>query len=195
VLSNSLQRGPGAFGGVTFEPGSIVINSSGTSATELSRDMLDAIEREMARRVNFGIRGEGWTMIRLTNALGAEKVLPLTMSFKRVPLEIDVPSQPLYGLDGEVRTGKPTLRARQFALEGRIYYPDKERIRQELDSILFVLMHPPIEVYRYHTHDRFLRAYALGAPQDWESTWVQSYSLGSQWSLMTRTGMGKRWRL
>lgn len=51
--------GPGAFGGVTFEPGSIVINSSGTSATELSRDMLDAIEREMARRVNFGIRGRG----------------------------------------------------------------------------------------------------------------------------------------
>jgi hypothetical protein len=47
----------GPFGGVTFEPGSIVINSSGTSATELSRDMLDAIEREMARRVAFGIRG------------------------------------------------------------------------------------------------------------------------------------------
>ena len=106
-------------------------------------------------------------MIKLTNALGAEKILPLTMSFKRVPLEIDVPSQPLYGLDGEVRTGKPTLRARQFALEGRIYYPDKGRIERELDALLSFLMHPPIEVYRLRYHDRFLRAHALGAPQDW----------------------------
>jgi phage-related protein len=106
-------------------------------------------------------------VVRLTNALGAEKILPLTMFFKRVPLEIEVPSQPLYGLDGDVVTGKPTLRPRQFTLEGRIYYPNKERIRQELDSILSFLMHPPIEVYRHHTHDRFLRAHALGAPQDW----------------------------
>lgn len=106
-------------------------------------------------------------MIRLTNALGAEKILPLTMFFKRVPLEIEVPSQTLFGLDGDVVTGKPTLRPRQFTLEGRIYHPDKERIRQELDSILSFLMHPPIEVYRHHTHDRFLRAHALGAPQDW----------------------------
>jgi phage-related protein len=106
-------------------------------------------------------------VIRLTNALGAEKILSLAMSFRRVPLDIEVPSQPLYGLDGDVRTGKTTLRPRQFVLEGGIYYPDKERIRQELDGILSFLMHPPIEVYRYHTHDRFLRAYALGAPQDW----------------------------
>jgi len=49
-------------------------------------------------------------VIKLTNALGAEKILPITMAFKRVPLEIIVPSQPLYGLDGEVRTGKSTLR-------------------------------------------------------------------------------------
>ncbi len=106
-------------------------------------------------------------MIRLTNALGAEKVLPLTMAFKRVPLEIDVPSQPLYGRDGEVRTGKSTLRPRQFVLEGRIYYPDKGRIEREFDALLSFLMKPPIEVYRQHHHDRFLRAYALGAPQEW----------------------------
>ena len=106
-------------------------------------------------------------MIKLTNALGAEKILPLTMSFRRVPLEIDVPSQPLLGLDGDVVTGKSTLRPRQFTLEGGIYHPNKEHIRQELDSILSFLMHPPIEVYRHHTHDRFLRAHALGAPQDW----------------------------
>ena len=106
-------------------------------------------------------------MIRLTNALGAEKILPLTMFFKRVPLEIDVPTQPLYRLDGDVVTGKPTLRPRQFVLDGRIYYPDKGRIERELDSLLSLLMKPPIEVYRQHYHDRFLRAYPLGAPQDW----------------------------
>jgi len=106
-------------------------------------------------------------VIRLTNALGAEKILPLTMFFKRVPLEIDVPTQPLYRLDGDVVTGKPTLRPRQFVLDGRIYYPDKDRIERELDSLLSLLMKPPIEVYRQHYHDRFLRAYPLGAPQDW----------------------------
>ena len=106
-------------------------------------------------------------MIRMTNAVGAEKILPLTMSFRRVPLEIDVPSQPLLGLDGDVVTGKPTLRPRQLILEGGIYHSNKKHIRQELDSILSFLMHPPIEVYRHHMHDRFLRARALGAPQDW----------------------------
>ena len=106
-------------------------------------------------------------MIRLTNALGAEKVLPLTMSFRRVPLDIEVPSQPLFGLDGDVVTGKSTLRPRQFTLEGSIYHPNKERIRQELDSILSFLMHPPVEVYRQHYHDRFLKAYPMGGLQDW----------------------------
>ena len=107
-------------------------------------------------------------MIRLTNALGAEKILPLTIFFKRVPLEIDVPTQPLYRLDGDVVTGKPTLRPRQFVLDGRIYYPgDKDRIERELDSILSFLMYPPVEVYREHHHDRCLIAYPLGAPQDW----------------------------
>jgi phage-related protein len=106
-------------------------------------------------------------VIRLTNALGAEKILPLTMSFRRVPLEIDVPSQPLYGRDGDVRTGKTTLRPRQFTLEGSIYYPNKERIRQELDGLLSFLMQAPIEVYRQHHHDRFLRACPLGTPQEW----------------------------
>ncbi len=106
-------------------------------------------------------------MIRLTNALGAEKILPLTIFFKRVPFDIDVPVQLLFGLDGGVRTGKSILRPRQFVLEGRIYYPDKDRIERELDALLSFLMHPPIEVYRQHHHDRFLRAYPLGAPQDW----------------------------
>lgn len=106
-------------------------------------------------------------MIKLTNVLGAEKILPLTMSFRRVPLEIDVPSQPLFGLNGDVKTGKSTLRPRQFVLEGGIYHRDKHQIEQDLDDLLTFLMHPPIEVYRHHRHDRFLRAHTLGAPQDW----------------------------
>lgn len=107
-------------------------------------------------------------MVKMTNALGAQKVLPETIIFKQVPLSINLPMQPLYGLSGAVKTGKSTILPRQIALEGRIYYPgDKERIRQELDAILAFLMHPPIEVYRHHTHERFLRAYPLGAPQDW----------------------------
>jgi hypothetical protein len=106
-------------------------------------------------------------VIKLINALGAEKILPLTMSFRRVPLEIDVPSQPLLGLDGDVVTGKATLRPRQFTLEGGIYHRDKGRIEREFDALLSFLMKAPIEVYRHHRHDRFLCAWALGAPQDW----------------------------
>ena len=106
-------------------------------------------------------------MIRLTNALGAEKILPLTMSLSRVPLEIDIPSQPLFGLDGDVRTGKSTLRPRQLVLEGSVYFPDKKRIEQEFDSLLSFLLKPPIEVYRQPYHDRYLRAYPMGSVQDW----------------------------
>lgn len=52
--------GAGAIGGdIVFESGAIVINSSGTSATELSRDMMDAIDREMGRRYNSRTRGRG----------------------------------------------------------------------------------------------------------------------------------------
>ena len=106
-------------------------------------------------------------MIRITNAVGAEKILPLTMSFRRVPLEISVPSQPLYGLDGDVVTGRPTLRPRQFVLESGIYHRDKHKIEQDLDDLLTFLMHAPVDVYRQHWHNRFLRAHPLGAPQDW----------------------------
>ena len=89
------------------------------------------------------------------------------MSFRRVPLEIDVPSQPLLGLDGDVVTGKATLRPRQFTLEGGIYHRDKGRIERELDALLSFLMHSPVEVYRQHYHDRFLKAYPMGGLQDW----------------------------
>ena len=106
-------------------------------------------------------------MIKLINRQGAQMILPATIIFKRVPLAIDVPSQPLYGRDGAVKTGKSTIQPRQFSLEGRIYYPDRARIRQELDELLPFLMQAPIEVYRHHEDTRCLTAYPLGAPQDW----------------------------
>ena len=102
-------------------------------------------------------------MIRLANALGAEKLLPETITLKLVPFSIRVPLQHLVGKHGAVVTGTSTIEPRQFSLEGRIYYPgDKERIRQEFDSILSVLLHPPIEVY---VGGRFLRCRLEGAPK------------------------------
>ena len=107
-------------------------------------------------------------MIRLANALGAEKLLPETITLKLVPFSLRVPLQHLVGKHGAVVTGTSTIEPRQFSLEGRIYHPgDKERIRQDLDALLAFLMHPPIEVYREHHHDRCLITYPLGAPQDW----------------------------
>ena len=106
-------------------------------------------------------------MIKLVNRVGAERRLPPTIFFKRVPFAIHVPHQAILGGDGAVQTGKATVQPRQFSLEGRIYYPDKARIRQELDELLPFLMQAPIEVYRHHEDTRFLRAQPLGAPQDW----------------------------
>lgn len=51
--------GAGSMGGVVFESGSIVIHSLATNSAELSRNLLDQIEREMARRFVVGQRGRG----------------------------------------------------------------------------------------------------------------------------------------
>ena len=51
--------GAGSMGGVVFESGSIVIHSPATNSAELSRNLLDQIEREMARRFVVGQRGRG----------------------------------------------------------------------------------------------------------------------------------------
>lgn len=106
-------------------------------------------------------------MIKLVNKFGHEKMLPLTMHWRRVPFEIEVPSQPLYGRDGEVVTGKSRRRPRAFTLEGSIYHPGKSQIEQEADALLAFLMQMPLKVYRQHHHDRYLIAYPQGAPQDW----------------------------
>jgi hypothetical protein len=106
-------------------------------------------------------------MIKLINARGTERLLPETIILKQIPFGISLPYQRLVGRDGAVATGRPTREPRQFALEGRIYYPEKERIEQELDALLSLLAHPPIKVYRLYTKARYLTAYPLGAPQDW----------------------------
>jgi len=106
-------------------------------------------------------------VIKLINALGQEKTLPITMHWRRVPLEIEVPSQPLHGRDGEVVTGKPRRRPRAFTLEGSIYHPNKSQIEQNADALLAFLMQMPVKVYRQHYHDRYLLAYPQGAAQDW----------------------------
>ena len=59
---NTMQFGAvGVGGGVNFvfEPGAIVVHSSATGAVDLSNDLLDAIERGLATRVAFGLRGRG----------------------------------------------------------------------------------------------------------------------------------------
>lgn len=102
-------------------------------------------------------------MIKLVNSKGVVKNLPLTLSFRRVPLDFDIPNQPLFGRDGAVKTGKHTIRERQFTLEGGLY----QNTRQELDNLLSFLMQSPIKVYRQDYHDRYLIAEPLGAQQDW----------------------------
>ena len=106
-------------------------------------------------------------MIRLVNRYGAEKILPRTISIPQIPLDINVPSQSLYGLPGAVKTGQSTLGPRQFTIQGTIINRNKADTRQELDLLLPFLMEPPIEVYRHHEDTRHIRAYPQGAPQSW----------------------------
>ena len=106
-------------------------------------------------------------MIKLVNRLGAQKVLPVTFSLTQIPLDIQVPYQPLYGRHGAVQTGKATMSPRQFAIQGTIIHRSKANTRQELDALLPFLMEPPIEVYRHHEDTRHIRAYPLGGPQEW----------------------------
>ncbi len=105
-------------------------------------------------------------MIKMTNALGAEMILPDTILFRNVPFETNVPTTLLSGKHGGIRTGRSTLRPRLFTLGGRIYHADKGRIRKDHDSLLEFLMQPPIEVYQLE-QDRYLTAYPQGMPQGW----------------------------
>lgn len=103
----------------------------------------------------------------LINRLGAQKTLPRTVSLTQVPLDINVPTQALYGRPGAVRTGQSTLQPRQITIQGTILHRDSKDTRQELDTLLPFLMEAPIEVRRHHEDDRCLLAYPVGSPQEW----------------------------
>lgn len=115
-------------------------------------------------------------MIKLVNRLGAQKVLPVTFSLTQIPLDIQVPYQPLYGRHGAVKTGKSTMQPRQFTLQGTIINRSKADTRQEVDSLLPFLMAAPLHLYRHHEDTRFLQVYPTGAPQEW-LTWDTEVSL------------------
>jgi len=105
--------------------------------------------------------------VLIANAFGATKILPPTISWRSVPLEISVPLAELADRPGAVRTGRSRLRPRTIRLEGPIYYPDPAAIRAEVDSILELLSHPPLQVYQHDADERFLFAWPTGAPQEW----------------------------
>lgn len=106
-------------------------------------------------------------MVKITNRTGATKILPMTMLWRDVPLDVIIPTQPLFGRHGAVKTGRPTLAPRQITLRGAIYYRDKARIRRELDNLLPFLMLGPLQVYQHQDDNRFMIAEFLGAPQEW----------------------------
>lgn len=105
--------------------------------------------------------------VLIANAFGATKILPPTISWRSVPLEISVPLAELADRPGAVRTGRSRLRPRTIRIEGPIYYPDPAAIRAEVDSILELLSHPPLQVYQHHEDERYLLAWPTGAPQEW----------------------------
>ena len=115
-------------------------------------------------------------MIKLINRLGQVRILPVTFSVSRIPLEVQVPTQSLYGLDGAVKTGKSTIPPRQLILQGTVITDNKQDTRQEVDSLLPFLMAAPLHLYRHHEDTRFLQVYPTGAPQEW-LTWDTEVNL------------------
>lgn len=62
-FNNMEFAGAGAMAGTTvvFESGAIVVNAPGASSEEITRRMMDQIDRELGRRIAFGQRGRGRT--------------------------------------------------------------------------------------------------------------------------------------
>ena len=60
-FNNMEFAGAGAIAGtsVVFESGAIVVNAPGASSEEITRRMMDQIDRELGRRIAFGQRGRG----------------------------------------------------------------------------------------------------------------------------------------
>lgn len=103
--------------------------------------------------------------IKLSNRRGATLILPSTVSWRRVPLGITVPSVANAHGHGTVVVGPSRVEARQITLSGPIFYVPKERIQEEADRIIRFLMEPPIELY-WDTERRLI-GYPTGVPQEW----------------------------
>lgn len=106
-------------------------------------------------------------MVKLINALGAEIVLPLTISFTNVPIEVSTPIHTFTNADGGVKVGRATIPPRRFSLEGSIYKAEDSTLENYFDDLVAFLLVTPIDVYRLHDSTKFLRAYTLGAPHEW----------------------------
>ena len=108
-------------------------------------------------------------MVRMANRLSATLELPVTISWRRVPLSIRVPAVVNAHGHGSVIVGpNGRIDARQFTLSGSIFDPNREVIRAKADELLAFLQHPPIEVFKWPSPDsRRLFAWPQGVPQDW----------------------------
>lgn len=100
-------------------------------------------------------------MIKLVNRLGTEKELPVTFYISEMPFDVDLPTQPVYGRSGVVRTGIKTIRDRRFAIEGTLI----NDARTELDLLMAFLHETPLQCYPNNLNDRFLIVDLVGAPQ------------------------------
>ena len=104
-------------------------------------------------------------MIKLINALGATKTLPIGVGWRSIPHDRNVPIERLHGKG--VRVGREAITPRSFILQGSIWYPSVSQTEEEADALIAFLQHSPIEVYRKHTDDRYMVAYPTSIPQDW----------------------------
>ncbi len=106
-------------------------------------------------------------MVKLINALGVEKTLPLTISFTNVPIEVSTPIHAFTNADGGVKVGRATIPPRRFSLDGSIYKAGDSTLEEYFSDLVGFLLSTPIDVYRLHDSDKFLRAHTLGAPHEW----------------------------
>lgn len=103
--------------------------------------------------------------LEVVNSLSQSITLPLGLSLRNIPLNVETPHMPLYGLDGAIVTGPTKVLPRQLEISGSLFEPNKVQIRDQWDEILRVLMRPPLKIYKWS--DRYINAYCQGAPQDW----------------------------
>ena len=104
-------------------------------------------------------------MNRIVNALGAQFELNF-LRLTTIPLDFNVPLVNVNEKSGEVLSGKITTNTRRINIRGPIYDVNSEQIRNEVNSLLTVIQHPPLQVF-FDYEGRFIFAYPLSIPQNW----------------------------